>query len=128
MLTLILAAQAATMPTHAAPTMPPSDSSVPMAPAPDGPTAAPSSEPAFPAATISSNNDGVMDAWDLDGDGKADVFDTTGDGKPDAADRDGDGVPETSVQLKSDAPAADAPPMTEPSIAEPSTDDAGEPG
>lgn len=50
------------------------------------------SEP--PAATIDSNGDGVMDAWDRSGDGKADAWDSDGDGQPDQADDDGDGQPD----------------------------------
>lgn len=39
-----------------------------------------------PPATIDSNGDGKMDAWDRNGDGKADAWDTDGDGQPDKAD------------------------------------------
>lgn len=56
-------------------------------------------EPTHPPATIDSNGDGIMDAWDRNADGKADAWDTTGDGAPDAVDDDGDGHPdETSPE------------------------------
>ena len=101
MLTLLLALGTTTQPVT-----PPADSPspVPMTQAPPPPPMTDDGAPqAFPAATISSKGDGILDAWDLDGDGKADVYDTTGDGKPDAADRNGDGTPDTPVRLKDDA-------------------------
>lgn len=54
-------------------------------------SAAPS-EP--PPATIDTDGDGTMDAWDQRGDGKPDTWDTDGDGMPDAFDVDGDGAPD----------------------------------
>ncbi|MBV7256705.1 hypothetical protein KCG44_07890 [Pacificimonas sp. WHA3] len=50
---------------------------------------------ALPPATIDTDGDGVMDAWDQRGDGRADTWDTDGDGKPDAYDNDGDGKPDS---------------------------------
>lgn len=50
--------------------------------------------PSNPAATIDSNGDGTMDAWDQRGNGKADTWDTNGDGQPDAVDADGDSQPD----------------------------------
>ena len=48
----------------------------------------------IPAATIDSNGDGTMDAWDRSGDGQADAWDSDGDGQPDLLDDDGDGQPD----------------------------------
>ena len=45
-------------------------------------------------ATIDTDGDGTMDAWDQRGDGKPDSWDTDGDGAPDAFDQDGDGAPD----------------------------------
>ena len=51
-------------------------------------------QPEIPSATIDTDGDGVMDAWDRSGDGQADAWDTDGDGRPDAVDNDGDGKPD----------------------------------
>ncbi len=48
----------------------------------------------IPAATIDSDGDGTMDAWDRNTDGKADAWDSDGDSKPDLLDTDGDGRPD----------------------------------
>lgn len=48
----------------------------------------------IPAATIDTDGDGIMDAWDRSGDGTPDAWDTDGDGQPDALDNDGDGKPD----------------------------------
>jgi len=53
-----------------------------------------------PPATIDTDGDGVMDAWDQRGDGKPDTWDTDGDGKPDAFDQDGDGAPDPAEDEK----------------------------
>lgn len=45
-------------------------------------------------ATIDTDGDGTMDAWDQRGDGKPDSWDTDADGAPDAFDQDGDGAPD----------------------------------
>lgn len=57
-------------------------------------TEAPPPSGEIPPATIDTDGDGVMDAWDQRGDGRADTWDTDGDGRPDAIDRDGDGQPD----------------------------------
>ncbi len=41
------------------------------------------SESSPPPATIDTDGDGVMDAWDQRGDGQPDAFDQDGDGAPD---------------------------------------------
>lgn len=51
-----------------------------------------------PPATIDTDGDGTMDAWDQRGDGKPDTWDTDGDGKPDAFDQDGDGAPDPETE------------------------------
>ncbi len=60
----------------------------PEAPAPtEAPaTEAPATAEQTPPATLDSNGDGTMDAWDRNNDGKADAWDTDGDGQPDKAD------------------------------------------
>lgn len=69
---------------------------------PEGDAMTPPAEEAMPAdatnppATMDSNGDGTMDAWDRDADGTADAWDTTGDGAPDAVDDDGDGQPDAA--------------------------------
>jgi hypothetical protein len=57
------------------------------APATEAPAAeAPAAAEQAPPATLDSNGDGTMDAWDRNSDGKADAWDTDGDGQPDKAD------------------------------------------
>jgi len=51
-------------------------------------------QPEIPAATIDSDGDGTMDAWDRDGDGQADAWDSDANGQPDLLDTDGDGRPD----------------------------------
>ena len=51
-------------------------------------------EAEIPPATLDTDGDGNMDAWDRDGDERADAWDTDGDGMPDLLDDDGDGVPD----------------------------------
>jgi hypothetical protein len=59
----------------------------PAAPTQEAPaTEAPAGDSQVPPATLDSNGDGTMDAWDRNNDGKADAWDTDGDGKPDKAD------------------------------------------
>lgn len=59
----------------------------PAAPTQEAPAAeAPAGDSQIPPATLDSNGDGTMDAWDRNNDGKADAWDTDGDGKPDKAD------------------------------------------
>ncbi|MEP2989817.1 MAG: hypothetical protein ABJN65_05345 [Parasphingorhabdus sp.] len=60
-------------------------------------------KPTPPPATIDTDGDGVMDAWDQRGDGKPDTWDTDGDGKPDAFDQDGDGAPDPKAEEKTEA-------------------------
>ncbi|MEM9500796.1 MAG: hypothetical protein AAF941_03005 [Pseudomonadota bacterium] len=63
-----------------------------------------------PPATIDTDGDGVMDAWDQRGDGQPDTWDTDGDGIPDAVDQDGDGQPDAPGT----APSETGPPEDEP--------------
>lgn len=59
----------------------------PAAPTQEAPaTEAPAGDSQVPPATLDSNGDGTMDAWDRNNDGTADAWDTDGDGKPDKAD------------------------------------------
>lgn len=69
-------------PTTEAPTAPTTDAPMTDAPMTDAPATADQAPP----ATMDSNGDGTMDAWDRNGDGTADAWDTDGDGKPDKAD------------------------------------------
>ncbi|MEW4466235.1 hypothetical protein AB1K62_00195 [Parasphingorhabdus sp. JC815] len=57
-------------------------------------SAAEEAAPVGAPATIDTDGDGKMDAWDQRGDGKPDSWDTNGDGSPDAFDQDGDGAPD----------------------------------
>lgn len=88
--TLIAAGALAATPALAQNTMQETPAS-PTTEAPASETPAPGAEaPATadqaPPATLDSNGDGTMDAWDRNNDGKADAWDTDGDGKPDKAD------------------------------------------
>ena len=48
----------------------------------------------IPAATIDSDGDGTMDAWDRNADGQPDAWDSDADGQPDLVDDNGDGQPD----------------------------------
>jgi hypothetical protein len=52
----------------------------------------------IPAATIDSDGNGTMDAWDRNADGQADAWDSDADGQPDLLDDDGDGKPDQSEE------------------------------
>ncbi|MDE8650684.1 hypothetical protein [Novosphingobium album (ex Liu et al. 2023)] len=64
---------------------------------PAEPEAAPAENAATPPATLDTNGDGKMDAWDRDANGAADAWDTNGDGTPDAVDTNGDGKPDAAL-------------------------------
>ena len=66
-------------------------------------------EKAVPPATIDTNNDGKMDAWDRDANGVPDAWDLNGDGQPDQVDDNGDGKPDDQA-----APAPGPAPSAEP--------------
>lgn len=75
-------------------TMPAPDETPAVSPYQDPATSEAPAPTEAPPATIDTNGDGTMDAWDQRGDGKADTWDTDGDGLPDAVDNDGDGQPD----------------------------------
>lgn len=88
--TLIAAGALAVTPAMAqemTPEAPVGTTEVPAGTTMDGPAIdAPATSSQVPPATMDSNGDGVMDAWDRNGDGTADAWDTNGDGQPDKAD------------------------------------------
>lgn len=78
--TLIAAGALAATPAFAQEVMP--ETPTTEAPAAEAPVTAEQAPP----ATLDTNGDGTMDAWDRNNDGKADAWDTNGDGQPDKAD------------------------------------------